>query len=401
MSGSTSEPAVAEIQGIYGPFVFSEKLLQKIWAQGAYDQSQLCTTDGVKVRVINPGQWNLLAGPDFKHAQLRIGEENEKVGEVEIHLRAEDWEAHGHAGDAAYDNVVLHVVLFPLRIGHVTRNGKGEPIPTLVLLPWLHHDLEEYAAEAAVETLANQSEIRVRDILLQTPAADLLAAATMRWEQKCHFAALRIAKAGWTEACHQMAMEILGYRYNRVPMLSIAMRHRLSDWGAPFDLNLDDLIHQEASRWNVSGVRPANHPRKRLGQYQSWTRACPDWPQRLAELAAELPTTSADESTKLVRRAKNMRQWRNRLGLEISGSAIGGTRLDNMICDGFLPLVASRLGDINLFGLWYHWFLGDVPKRLITILHETETPDKSPLILSHGRVQGLLGWLIEQEQADH
>ena len=54
-----------EIQGLYGSFSLSERILQKIWLQGDFDQSTLRTESGKRLRVIDPGRWNLLEGPDF------------------------------------------------------------------------------------------------------------------------------------------------------------------------------------------------------------------------------------------------------------------------------------------------------------------------------------------------
>lgn len=70
---------------------------------------KILTVDGERVEIIRPGVRNGDAGPDFLNARLRIGEQ-EWVGNVEIHVRASDWYRHGHDGDPAYDNVVLHVV---------------------------------------------------------------------------------------------------------------------------------------------------------------------------------------------------------------------------------------------------------------------------------------------------
>ena len=122
------DSAVAEMQGLEGAFSFAEKLLQKIWLRGDFDRSAAVTTDGQRVRIIHPGKWNLLGGPDFTGARLRLGEAagRDLVGDVEVHLRAADWDAHGHARDPAYDGVVLHVVLFPPTQPHATR-GAGLP----------------------------------------------------------------------------------------------------------------------------------------------------------------------------------------------------------------------------------------------------------------------------------
>ena len=122
-----TEPVVAELQGIHGAFSFPERILQKIWLRGDFDRAAARLTDGRAVRIIDPGRWNLLGGPDFKQARLRFGGEGDPVttGDVEVHLRAADWDAHGHVRDRAYDDVVLHVVLFPPAAGRLTIGAGG------------------------------------------------------------------------------------------------------------------------------------------------------------------------------------------------------------------------------------------------------------------------------------
>lgn len=85
-----------------------EKLLHYAWKYRILPLQQLLTTDGQEVEVLDPGQNNLNAGPDFFNAKIRIGQ-TMWVGNVEVHLRSSDWYRHGHDQDAAYDNVVLHV----------------------------------------------------------------------------------------------------------------------------------------------------------------------------------------------------------------------------------------------------------------------------------------------------
>jgi hypothetical protein len=289
---------VAEIQGLYGPFTFTERLLQKIWLRGEYDAGRALAEDGRPLRVLHPGRWNLLGGPDFLNARLRLGDQ-ELTGDVELHLHAGDWTAHAHAADRAYDHVVLHVVLFPPAPGERARGADGSPIPTLVLLPLLLHDLEEYAAEDAVETLASRTDWRATEELARLPAAEvrtvLLAQAEQRWQQKVRFARRRVERLGWAEACHHAALEILGYRFNRAPMLKVAVRAPLTMWaGSAVDAGA--LFAAEASAWSLQGVRPANHPRVRLGQYAAWTRAQPEWPEQLVKLAAGFPALPGEGS---------------------------------------------------------------------------------------------------------
>jgi hypothetical protein len=391
---------VAEIQGLYGAFSFPEKLLQKIWLRGNFDRVRATTTAGRRVRVLHPGKWNLLGGPDFRGARLQFDDGPVVTGDVELHLRASDWDAHRHRGDPAYNDVVLHVVLFPPEAGRMTRGAGGRDIPVLALLPLLHHDLEEFAVDEAVEALSHRAASRIPDELGTLPPEDLLALlrrhAGVRWQQKVRFARLRLQRLGWEAACHQTALEILGYRFNRAPMLRLAGEWPLERWtGAA--MGAEELFASEAEGWSLQGVRPANHPRVRLRQYAAWTAARPDWPRQLAALATALPCIQSFVTTREVRHRHHLGELRDRLGIEVVAGAIGGTRLDNLICDGFLPLMAARTETGGLDPVWFHWYCGDLPPLVTGGLRQLGVFDRRTQPACHGVAQGLLGWLLETE----
>ena len=86
-----------------------EKLLHYVWKHRMLPLGPLTTTGGQTVEVIDPGLHNRDSGPDFFNAKVRIGG-TMWVGNVEIHLCSSDWQRHGHQTDAAYNNVILHVV---------------------------------------------------------------------------------------------------------------------------------------------------------------------------------------------------------------------------------------------------------------------------------------------------
>lgn len=106
-----------------------EKLLHYVWKHRLFPLTPLATTQGQEVEVIDPGLHNSNAGPDFFNAKVRIGG-TLWVGNVEVHDKASDWYSHRHDRDAAYDNVVLHVV-GDADTDVTTANG-GRP-PQLVL----------------------------------------------------------------------------------------------------------------------------------------------------------------------------------------------------------------------------------------------------------------------------
>lgn len=86
-----------------------EDFLHYIWNYQDFDSQNLRTTEGEEVIVINKGFHNLDAGPDFSEGRVTIGKVN-WAGNIEIHLKSSDWLLHKHQHDAAYDNVILHVV---------------------------------------------------------------------------------------------------------------------------------------------------------------------------------------------------------------------------------------------------------------------------------------------------
>jgi hypothetical protein len=395
------EPIVAELQGLYGAFSFSEKLLQKIWLRGDFDRAATVTTDGRSVRVVHPGKWNLLGGPDFSQARLRFagGDGREITGDIEVHLHATDWEAHRHAQDPAYDRVVLHVVLFPPEAGYRTRGAGGREIPVLALLPLLHRGLEEFAADEAVERLSNRPLSRVPDELGVLPAAELATLlqrhARRRWEQKVHFAGLRVQRLGWEAACHHAALEILGFRFNRAPMLRLAGEYPLGEWRRA-SLSPEALFEKEREGWSLQGVRPANHPRTRLRQYAAWVQARPDWPERARAWARKLPAADPLGATREARQRHGFTALRAEVAANVCADVLGGTRLDNFVCDGLLPLLAADR-QTEPFGLWGHWFPGDLPPAVTSALRLLGYFDGRDHPACHGAAQGLLGWLLERE----
>lgn len=393
-SRTATRSVVEEIQGLYGPFAFSEKLLQRIWARRGFDARVARTLDGRRVEILQAGRWNGLGGPDFMQSRLRLGGVP-VTGDVEVHLREQDWAAHGHSADPAYRNVVLHVVLFPVPQSF-TLGVEGRAIPILSLLPLLPHDLEEYAAEAAIEALSGRPAVQVpRALAALTPeaVAELLRGqARQRWDMKVAWAARRIGRLGWTEACHHTALEILGYRFNRSPMLAVATRFPLESWRVG-GLDLETVWSAERESWRVQGVRPANQPRVRLRQYAAWVAARPDWTDRLRRAAEALPVLPALGETGRLRRLHGLAGWRLRLATDICGGGVGGTRFDNLVGDGFLPLLTAESG-VDAAGLWWHWLAGDQPAALTAVLRMLGVFAGPARPAALGPVQGLLGWLL-------
>lgn len=102
-----------------------ESILHYVWQYRLYD-NDLKTESGQRVEVIDVGQLNNDAGPDFFNVKIKIDGEL-WAGNVEIHMVASDWQKHKHDTDAAYDSTILHI------IGHSdmleATNSQGRKIP--------------------------------------------------------------------------------------------------------------------------------------------------------------------------------------------------------------------------------------------------------------------------------
>jgi hypothetical protein len=390
---------VQEMQGLYGPFTIAERVVQKLWLRRDFEQTGLRLLDGRTLQIRTPGHWNLLGGPDFRLARLAIAD-RALVGDVEVHFHSADWHAHRHAEDRAYDNVVLHVIMFPPAGGERRAERRdGSEIPTLVLLPHLYRGLEEYASDDALEKMTARDAVERIAVLAALPRTELLGMlhqqARARWEGKVRFAALRIAKLGWQGAAHHAALEILGYRRNRAPMLATATAHPLVAWTDSMDVAA--VFAERVGQWQLQGMRPANHPLRRLRQYRTWVSVRPDWPDRLHRLAQAMKEGADGQlATAQFRKQRDVAGLRASWSRDIVADVLGGSRFDTLVCDGFLPLLAAETGT-GLFPLWFHWFLGDVPLEVRKALAALGVAGTKTAPFCQGWAQGFLGWISEQE----
>jgi Protein of unknown function (DUF2851) len=400
-----ADQAVAELTGIHGVFSFPELLLQQIWQRGEFDAGGLRLRDGRALLICRRGKWNRSAGPDFQDAEIVVGEAPLQLklgGSIEVHLRAEDWVLHRHAEDAAYDNVILHVVLFPA-LAESTSGAGGRRIPILELLPRLEHDLEAYAEDAAIERIAGRPFSTLRQTLATSSAQILREAITLhaerRWANKLHRAEQRLDRMGWEAACHHSALEVMGYAANRVPMLAVAENFPLPSWRQ--GLNLSDVLNV-TELWSKRGTRPANLPHNRLAQYANWVQNRPDWPCRLRAAKEKLLQLTIAQAPS---HAVGGPAWSSaatslQLNQEICGGVLAAGRLNTMVCDAWLPLLAAQLGPADarraaVARIWQAWQPGDAPGELLKLAREFLVPSASrpSARISQGELQGLLGWL--------
>ena len=228
-------PSVAEPETAGVPW--DERHLQCIWADARL-RPPLVTTGGLPVRVLDPGRWNGGAGPDFRGATVEIGGSVRK-GDVEVHVRPGDWNAHGHSARPDYANVVLHVAWFP------PEPDEALPEIPLALLrdamlqrPGFSFDQIDPSAYPRPE--GSDVDRPCRNALAGARSADVVAllegAGRARAARLSDELAARMARAGSREqGFYAEVLAALGYRRNAAPMRALAAALPVADLAAESD----------------------------------------------------------------------------------------------------------------------------------------------------------------------
>jgi len=247
-----------------------------------------------------PGYHNHNSGPDFSDGRLRIGEV-QWAGHIEIHNRASDWRRHGHTGDDAYENVVLHVVY---EADSEIKRQDGSIIPTLCLKDRVSPSLldRHKALTHTVAQIPCDSQIRDVDTLSITSMVE--RALMERLEEKSLLVTdiLDQTRGDWEQTNYVFLATSLGMKTNSQSFRDLALSLRTDvirkHLSRPMQLEalvfgmagfldydpVDDyqkvlqgefqyLFKKYAlpsklnkSQWKFSRLRPANFPTLRLAQ---------------------------------------------------------------------------------------------------------------------------------------
>ena len=242
-----------------------EDLLHFLWRTRRFDPAQLLTTEGEKLEIIHPGDYNPNAGADFSHARLRIGE-TLWAGNVEMHLLSSDWYRHQHQYDDAYRNVILHVVLeedLP-----VCRSD-GSRVPCLEMKQLIPRSIAANYRKLQQEEhwipcqpfFQEVPEVTVK-LWLERLTVERLEQKTGRIRQS-----LEQNNNDWEETFYQAIARSFGLKVNADPFETLARSLPLS----LLSRYLDDLDHAEALLFGQAGMLSAQfeeeYPRQLQREY--------------------------------------------------------------------------------------------------------------------------------------
>jgi hypothetical protein len=239
-------------------FEWTERHVQAAWHDPQLRPDALKTSDGESVEVEDPGIWNLEAGPDFTGAVLRIGHERRRLaGDVEIHIHPADWSRHGHQRDPRYRAVRFHVTYFPGRF-----ESKDFPPGTVHISLRAAIQREHRFALDTVDVTAYPYAARAphppcHAVLKQYSPDErrfvLEAAGQERLRRKAERLAIAMEEKGIEQAVYEEVMPALGYKNNKLPFRRLASLLPVTDWPA---LTGGDPVHAYALLLGISGLMP-------------------------------------------------------------------------------------------------------------------------------------------------
>lgn len=234
-SSSVAEDTSRSLQPALPPL--DENLVQAIWHEQLLHTDQLKTLTGQTVQVHDPGQWNSGAGPDFRNADLVLGDQHVR-GDIEIHLVSSDWERHNHHRDFDYNRVVLHVVLTNDDGRRTDDLHNGSRIERLELTPYLNPDMDTIRRSLAGEdflfsdrtegtgSTCHEAVARVAPELLHDFFHE---AARQRMESKiARFAAQRVGST-LDQVLYQAVMTSMGHKGGKTLFFLLSKRVPLEE----------------------------------------------------------------------------------------------------------------------------------------------------------------------------
>ncbi|MFM7309156.1 MAG: DUF2851 family protein, partial [Flavobacteriales bacterium] len=202
-----------------------EEFLQWVWMNKLLGRSDIMTTCGKSVQVLNPGTWNRYSGPDFLNAHLIINDVHWH-GHVEIHIHSSDWLIHGHHEDAAYHNIILHAVFrddVDIHL-HQPKDLSVVQMEELIPIRLIH---QYNTMTDSIQTIACSHQWQQVPAVCASNMMD--QAATERMMRKCEKAErwLRESQGDWKTVLFRLILRSFGMRSNSDAMETLGERSSL------------------------------------------------------------------------------------------------------------------------------------------------------------------------------
>ncbi|HEX2788616.1 MAG TPA: DUF2851 family protein [Ignavibacteria bacterium] len=367
----------------------NESFISRIWENGEY-YTDLHTTEGQKVSIINFGIKNFDSGADYKEAVVKIGETVLR-GDVEIHRSMTDWDSHKHYKDKKYNHVVLQIVMWETYDGEIPKMSKSRKIPTVVLSKFLNTSVHKIWRDI-INNPSEQFKIPCHpdnhDVNPDLKRDWIFELSEMRLKYKAERIKYKLICSGkslssrenWEQVFFELIAEALGYSKNKEQFLKLAnftklnkikklnlnliqidsvlygtagflkdlrfkdeyISHLKDNWKA-LNKKFDEVLNK--ADWNFFRLRPANFPTIRLAYLSGlvYKIIYEEYFKRVILLFEKSKNTEKD-FINLFEEVEVSDYWLNHYNFgketkKTAGSLIGKQRLTDIFINVVIPVI--------------------------------------------------------------
>ena len=344
-----------------------EEFLYYIWENRLTD-NDLTTTEGEAVEVVATGYRNTDSGPDYLEAKIQIGDKL-WAGHVEIHVKASDWNRHGHQSDKAYKNVILHVVY--------ENDIQVNDIPTLELKGHFNESLfaQYQKLISSKNWIPCEKSIAKVPVFTRLSWLDRMAVERLESKSETVTKILEANQFDWEDALYKLMMRYFGLKVNNEAFEYLAnilpfktlLKHADNllqveamlmgcagflndDFSEDYPLLLKrefavmkakfNLLTMPPERWRFMRMRPSSFPTIRLAQMAQLIH-------KNGCLFAKIKSAKDTNEVKALFDVKASEywetHWRFGVGLSYNGSRNDDVRLPQ--CDSPTKSKPKHLGD--------------------------------------------------------
>lgn len=209
------------------------------------------TTSNQLLQVIDFGEHNANAGPDFLDAKINFDDQI-WVGAIEFHVNSSDWFRHNHQNDPAYGNVIAHFVYtFDMEL-----INNGSVVPTVELKSKIdpaHYKKYQQLIHTRTEILCQNSITEVSHEKLEEQKLHSL-------NQRLWFKSIRILQdletyhGDRSDAYYLALARAFGGKVNQLPFEQLMSKIN-TKWLAKLNY---DPFRIEALFFGMAGLLPSN-----------------------------------------------------------------------------------------------------------------------------------------------
>ncbi len=338
-----------------------ESVLYERWQQLALS-GETIHYGGRSLQVLQSGRLNTARGPDFRSARFRL-DGVVFQGDVECHLKYQDWYHHQHHLDPAFADVLLHIV-----------NASGTALPPV------HHEQSAISIPTiplpvpTANPLQRPCSIRAADL----PLLNDLALKRLRLKE--HLFQSLLQSFSVEQIFYEYFLRALGYSANsgafqllarRLPWSWLSRQSRQDTVCAVYagtagflpysssdkiilklstcykrEHSFLDAAPLDSSIWQFAGIRPSNHPHFRLAGWVHFFFSLPETPFQIVRqiLSSRLPFKQAYAQLQAYLHVPCPPYWQTHYGFGLqrhSGKArsfLGPSRIGELLINLILPL---------------------------------------------------------------